>query len=90
MPPLSIMIKPVSGLCNMRCTYCFYCDEMRFRDQGPYGKMSPETLETLIRRPRWRARISTARCIRWKKNTTPAAYACGTPFRPTASSFPTS
>jgi len=50
MPPLSIMVKPVSGLCNMRCTYCFYCDEMRMREQGAYGKMSPETLETLMRR----------------------------------------
>lgn len=50
MPPLSMMIKPVSGLCNMRCTYCFYCDEMKNRQQAAYGKMTPETLEKLIRR----------------------------------------
>lgn len=23
MPPLSIMLKPASSLCNLRCQYCF-------------------------------------------------------------------
>ena len=27
MPPLSLLIKPASGSCNMRCRYCFYTDE---------------------------------------------------------------
>ena len=27
MPPVTVMIKPASGLCNMRCRYCFYADE---------------------------------------------------------------
>ena len=27
MPPISVLIKPSSGLCNMKCDYCFYCDE---------------------------------------------------------------
>ena len=26
MPPLSIMVKPASALCNLRCEYCFYKD----------------------------------------------------------------
>ena len=26
MPPISIMIKPASSTCNMRCKYCFYND----------------------------------------------------------------
>ena len=27
MPPISLLIKPASGSCNMRCRYCFYADE---------------------------------------------------------------
>lgn len=50
MPPITIMIKPVSGLCNMRCTYCFYTDEMNHRQQGSYGVMTEETLENVIRK----------------------------------------
>lgn len=26
MPSASILIKPASGNCNMRCRYCFYAD----------------------------------------------------------------
>lgn len=44
------MIKPVSGACNMRCTYCFYADEMAHREGGSYGCMTLDTLETAVRR----------------------------------------
>lgn len=44
------MIKPASGLCNMRCTYCFYADEMGKREEASYGIMSEETLENVIRK----------------------------------------
>ena len=27
MPPISVLMKPSSGMCNMKCDYCFYCDE---------------------------------------------------------------
>lgn len=50
MPPISLMIKPVSGLCNMRCSYCFYADEMSRRDTPVYERMSDETLENVVRR----------------------------------------
>ena len=50
MPPISLMIKPVSGLCNMRCSYCFYADEMSRRDTSVYERMSDETLENVVRR----------------------------------------
>lgn len=50
MPPISVMIKPVSGLCNMRCQYCFYADELARRGQGIFAPMQEETLEKLIRR----------------------------------------
>lgn len=50
MPPLSLMIKPVSGLCNMQCAYCFYQDVSKHRAHPSYGMMSMETLENLMRR----------------------------------------
>jgi len=50
MPPISIMVKPVSGRCNMRCGYCFYADELSHRESGTTECMRPETLENLVRR----------------------------------------
>lgn len=50
MPPLSLMIKPVSSLCTMQCAYCFYRDVSARRTAQSLGMMSPETLETLVRR----------------------------------------
>jgi uncharacterized protein len=45
----SLLIKPVSALCNLNCEYCFYLD----RESDPYkhatGRvMSTETLERLV------------------------------------------
>ena len=40
---ISLLIKPVSGICNMTCDYCFYCDEMENRIQRSYGFMTEET-----------------------------------------------
>lgn len=50
MPPLQLLIKPASGNCNMRCSYCFYIDEMENRAVGSRGFMSLETLEILVRK----------------------------------------
>lgn len=50
MPAIHVMMKPASGLCNMRCQYCFYADEMEKRSQASYGIMSFATLENVIRR----------------------------------------
>lgn len=50
MPTLLVMIKPASGLCNMRCRYCFYADEMNRRKQSSYGIMAEDTLEEVIRK----------------------------------------
>lgn len=49
MPPLSIMIKPASSLCNLRCKYCFYCDVAAHRDVFSLGKMELSTAENLIK-----------------------------------------
>ncbi len=50
MPPVNILMKPASGLCNMRCKYCFYADEMDNRSQASYGVMRRETLENVIKK----------------------------------------
>lgn len=47
---LSLMIKPVSGACNMRCSYCFYLDEMAKRETASFGLMNNETASTVISR----------------------------------------
>lgn len=48
MPPLSIMIKPASSLCNMNCTYCFYHDVSEHRTSPSFGIMEEKTLESII------------------------------------------
>lgn len=50
MPPLSIMIKPVSSACNMRCRYCFYADVAHNRECADMGRMSDATLDNVVRR----------------------------------------
>ena len=50
MPPIHVMLKPVSGACNLRCRYCFYADEAAHRAAASYGVMSEETARTLIRK----------------------------------------
>ena len=50
MPPISVLIKPSSGMCNMKCDYCFYCDEMKKRMRESYGFMTEQTLKNVIRK----------------------------------------
>ena len=45
---LNFLIKPASGLCNMRCRYCFYEDEAANRAQASAGRMSEATADRLI------------------------------------------
>ena len=48
MNTLSFLIKPASGLCNMRCGYCFYADEIAARKFGNTDIMSFDTVDILI------------------------------------------
>ena len=48
--PVSLMIKPVSGACSMRCRYCFYTDVMARRDTAVYPPMNTDMLESVVRR----------------------------------------
>lgn len=50
MPPISLLIKPASGACNLRCRYCFYADEMANRETAIKGMMSEETLENVVKK----------------------------------------
>ena len=56
MPLQNILIKPASGLCNMNCEYCFYCDEAQKRSRASYGMMSEETLRRLVKKVMLQAR----------------------------------
>ncbi len=50
MPPLTLLIKPASSACNLRCDYCFYLDEVSHRADGDNGFMSQDTARVLISR----------------------------------------
>lgn len=44
----SVMIKPASSLCDLRCKYCFYADVANQRSVRSFGMMQPETLEKIL------------------------------------------
>ena len=46
----TLLIKPASGNCNLRCSYCFYHDEMDKRQCPNYGFMTAETLELIVKK----------------------------------------
>ena len=48
MKRLTIMIKPASSLCDMRCKYCFYCDVAAARHTASMGIMTQATAAALI------------------------------------------
>lgn len=50
MKNLSVLIKPASGKCNLRCHYCFYNDLMENRQVEDYGMMSIDTANNLIKK----------------------------------------
>jgi len=46
----SMLIKPASSLCNMRCKYCFYSDVSSHRDIITHGIMNQEITNALVTR----------------------------------------
>ncbi len=50
MTHLSVLIKPASSLCDLRCKYCFYADVADLRQVRSYGIMSADTAHILIER----------------------------------------
>ena len=50
MEHLSLLIKPASSLCNLRCKYCFYHSIADARDVSSYGLMSEQTARSIIQK----------------------------------------
>ncbi len=48
MKQLSVLIKPASSLCNIKCKYCFYNDISSLREVVSYGVMSDEVMKKMI------------------------------------------
>ena len=46
MKPFSLLIKPASADCNLRCHYCFYIDHLENVEKTP--RMSDEVLDAMI------------------------------------------
>jgi uncharacterized protein len=44
-----VMIKPVGSACNLDCTYCFYLSKATLPEGPGSGRITDETLESLIR-----------------------------------------
>lgn len=47
---ISIMIKPASSKCNLKCSYCFYHSVAEKRRVSDYGFMKYETLEEIVKK----------------------------------------
>ena len=50
MPPINLLVKPASGMCNLKCKYCFYCDVSKKREIESYGFMNEVTLRNMIKK----------------------------------------
>lgn len=46
----SMLIKPASSSCNMRCEYCFYADVSAHREIQSHGIMAENIMESLIQK----------------------------------------
>lgn len=47
--PISVMLKPSSSACNLKCEYCFYSSVADERQEGFKGFMSTKTAENVIK-----------------------------------------
>lgn len=47
---ISIMLKPASSNCNLRCKYCFYNDLSSHREMPSHGMMSEQTLRATLKK----------------------------------------
>ena len=48
MKPFSLLVKPASADCNLRCRYCFYLDRCELYPETPRHRMSDEVLEHML------------------------------------------
>ena len=47
--PFSLLVKPASADCNLRCAYCFYLDHCSFYPGERRHRMSDDTLAAMVR-----------------------------------------
>lgn len=50
MDKISLLIKPVSSGCNLKCDYCFYIDESEKRTVKNYGIMQGSTVDIILQK----------------------------------------
>lgn len=50
MRQMTALVKPASSLCNLSCSYCFYCDEANEREKNIGCVMKDSTAENLIKK----------------------------------------
>lgn len=50
MRQMTALVKPASSACNLKCGYCFYCDEANARSGSAKGMMSIDTARNLIKK----------------------------------------
>ncbi|MEG1104574.1 MAG: anaerobic sulfatase maturase [Oscillospiraceae bacterium] len=48
MKTISLLIKPASSLCNLRCKYCFYADVSNLRSIKSFGIMQENTVSAML------------------------------------------
>jgi len=48
MKHLSVLIKPASAACNLRCKYCFYANVSSLREVCSFGNMKADVMENMI------------------------------------------
>lgn len=48
MKHISVLIKPASSLCNIRCKYCFYADISSLREVHSFGRMKKDVSKKMI------------------------------------------
>jgi len=48
MKHLSVLIKPASSACNLKCQYCFYVDVSNLREVRSFGMMNEQVMRTMI------------------------------------------
>lgn len=50
MRQMTALVKPSSSVCNLHCSYCFYCDEANEREKNIDSFMNLQTAENLIKK----------------------------------------
>ena len=48
MKQLTVMLKPASSLCNLRCSYCFYDDISSLREVSSFGIMTESVARSVL------------------------------------------